>query len=119
MCDLLVCNVTVVVINLYMLILHTDVEDLRVVMEYTCDLSQTQLFELGIQLGLHFSTLRKLRENSPNLLRMEMMNAWLSRQDSVKEIGIPSWRVLVIALRKKPVNCNLIADTIEKKFLPN
>ena len=57
---------------------------------------------LGLHLGLHYSTLTKIRTDRHSNLeecKMVMLAAWLQQQDNVPQTGVPSWSVLRAALR--------------------
>ena len=58
---------------------------------------------LGLALGLRHSTLKKIEEDCREKVdecMMEMLAAWLHRQDNVSQKGKPSWSVLRDALVK-------------------
>ena len=61
---------------------------------------------LGLQLGLHFTTLERIENdhNRTDKCKMMMLAAWLRQQDSVFQAGVPSWSVLVAALRSMGEN---------------
>ena len=67
---------------------------------------------LGLQLGLLHPTLKKIETDYGKVEQcmMEMIAAWLNRQDNVLQIGVPSWSVLQTALRK--IGENEVADQI-------
>ena len=59
--------------------------------------------ELGLQLGLLYSTLKKIEiEQRSNVSRckIEMLSAWLQKKDNVSQKGGPSWSVLKAALKQ-------------------
>ena len=59
--------------------------------------------ELGLQLGLLYSTLNKIetyRRGNPSECRIDMLSAWLQQQDNVSQKGVPSWSVLRAALKR-------------------
>ena len=68
---------------------------------------------LGLQLGLLHSTMEKIHQQqhySIDHCKMDMLSAWLQRQDDVTEKGVPSWSVLEAALRR--MGQNELADRI-------
>ena len=68
---------------------------------------------LGLQLGLHYPTLMKIKSDQHDVIdecKMEMLSAWLQQQDDVSQRGVPSWSALEIALRR--MGENTIADRI-------
>ena len=68
---------------------------------------------LGLQLGLRYSTLTKIRSNQRDQIddcKMEVLLAWLNQHDCVPQKGIPSWSVLRVALRR--MGENELADKI-------
>ena len=59
--------------------------------------------ELGLQLGLLYSSLKKIDlEQRGNIYscNIEMLSAWLQKQDNVSQKGDPSWNVLRAALKR-------------------
>ena len=59
--------------------------------------------ELGLQLGLIHSTLKKIdieQRSTVSRCNIEMLSAWLQKQDNVSQKGIPSWSVLRAALKR-------------------
>ena len=61
-------------------------------------LSNTQLREVGLELGLHWARLKMMTEDC---LLDEMLDSWLRKEDDVIEIsGHPSWQSLVKALEE-------------------
>ena len=62
---------------------------------------------LGLQLGLRHSTLTKIRSDQRDQTddcKMEMLAMWLKQEDNVTQKGVPSWSVLVDALRRMGEN---------------
>ena len=58
---------------------------------------------LGLALGLRYPTLTKIRCNQREQIdecKMEMLAAWLQKQDNVPQKGVPSWPVLRAALSR-------------------
>ena len=63
--------------------------------------------ELGLQLGLLYPTLKSIdleQRGSIASCRIEMLSAWLQRQDNVSRKGVPSWSVLRAALERMGEN---------------
>ena len=67
---------------------------------------------LGLALGLLYPTLEIIETDNRDIdmRKKKMMAAWLHRQDHVRRKGIPSWLVLVAALRE--IGENELADNI-------
>ena len=58
---------------------------------------------LGLRLGLRYTTLQAIAEEQRGNIsqcKLKVMVAWLQRQDSVTQKGVPSWSVLRAALQK-------------------
>ena len=73
---------------------------------------------LGLELGLHYPTLTKIRSDQHDQTddcKMEMLSAWLNQQDCVLQKGVPSWPVLQAALRR--MGENELADKIRRDYL--
>ena len=92
---------------------HTCTQVVTVVLLYTGvgDLFEVKMFlksvvdwqGLGLALGLLYPTLKRIKKEQHgdiNDCMMEMIEAWLQQQDSVREKGVPSWTVLRKALSK-------------------
>ena len=72
---------------------------------------------LAIQLRLAPSKIEELsKSGSEGLLRMRVMTAWLKGEYNVGKFGVPSWRILTDALRKKTVNRDDMAENIVRSF---
>ena len=59
--------------------------------------------ELGLQLGLVYSSLKKIDLEQRGIIsscKIEMLSAWLQKQDNVSQKGVPSWSVLRAALKR-------------------
>ena len=78
--------------------------------KYLDPIEKQDIIRLGTVLGLLYPKLKKM-DNLPD----DMVYAWLLKQDNVLEIGTPTWRTLISALRK--VDQNGIASTIEQERL--
>ena len=78
--------------------------------QYLKDMSDNQLIDLGRALGLHFSSLQRMKD-LPN----ELVAAWLLRQEDVLETsGEPTYERLAVALEKIRQN-GLAKDVREQK----
>ena len=94
-----------------MCILSAAISDLLDVVVAVHNLTDWKL--LGLQLGLQYSTLMKIKSDQRDVIddcKMEMLSAWLQQQDDVSQRGVPSWPTLKIALRK--MGENAIAESI-------
>ena len=70
-------------------------------LEVVKDLNEWNM--LGLHLGLRYSTLKKIKSDhhdKTDMCKMEMLAAWLQQQDNVFQEGMPSWSVLVAALKR-------------------
>ena len=59
--------------------------------------------ELGLQLGLLHSTLKEIdieQRSNASRCKIEMLSAWLQKQDNVSKKEVPSWSVLRDALKR-------------------
>ena len=73
---------------------------------------------LGLQLGLHYPTLTKIKSDlhdQTDDCKMEVLSAWLSLQDSVSQKGVPSWQTLQAALRR--MGENWLAEKVKHDYL--
>ena len=80
---------------------YTAVDDLCDVLDAVDDLNDWM--NLGLRLGLRYPTLQRIAEEQRGNIsqcKLEMMVAWLQRQDNVSQKGVPSWRVLRAALKR-------------------
>ena len=83
---------------------HLDVSD------YLLNLGATNIYNLGLTLGLSHVRLRNMRDS--DTFREDMVAAWLQKEDQVIRRGVPTWETLVKALRHPRVNQTGVADTI-------
>ena len=91
--------------------LPVAIKDLGDVYEAVYDVADWK--RLGLQLGLLYPTLTKIRNDQRDQTddcKMEMLSAWLNQQDDVPQKGVPSWSVLQAALRR--IGENELADKI-------
>ena len=96
---------------LQILSLPEAIDDLKDVLHVTDSIVRWK--DLGLQLGLSYSTLEAIemeRCKKVNDCRMDMFVAWLRMKDKVSTVGEPSWRLLKFALRK--VGEDDVADKI-------
>ena len=94
------------------ILLYVDIEDLKDVVEYVYDLTNTQFKQLGLQLGLLQPTLSKLSDGTkPEDFGNQVMTEWLNQVDKVKN---PTWNSLAKALDKKTVKCHVAAHKIRE-----
>jgi len=91
---------------------HAGIEDLAKITVYLHPLCRTEVFNLGLVLGLDYSRLKSLIESS-NFLN-EMLAGWLQRVDQVRKAGVPTWRRLGEALRDPRVGQNGIASKMKE-----
>ena len=80
---------------------YTAENDLCDVLDVINDLNNWK--QLGLQLGLLYPTLKRIDIEQRGIVtscNIEMLSAWLQRQDNVSQKGVPSWNVLRVALQK-------------------
>ena len=72
-------------------------------------------FELGLALGLKYSTLNGIETDNTTVdkRKREMVRSWLQKKDECT----PSWQALVEALKDTLVQHIDVADNIEQKYL--
>ena len=95
--------------------LYTGIADLCKVKKFLKSVNDWQ--SLGLELGLLYSTLKRIRREQRediNDCMMEMLAEWLQQQDNVCQVGVPSWSVLQAAL--KNIGENDLADTITTQW---
>ena len=75
--------------------MQLTVDDHFKITEYLRSLNTEDLIRLGGALGLHYTTMEKMKS-----LCNSLVLAWLNQQDNVmKRSGIPTWESLIKALR--------------------
>ena len=79
-------------------------------MKYLRNLGQTDIYHLGLTLGLNHPHLKDLE--SSKTFKEDMIAAWLQKEDQVTRKGLPTWETLVKALRDDQVEQNGVADKI-------
>ena len=94
-------------------IIHIAINDLVDVTKYLVNLGQTNIYHLGLILGLNHPHLKDMMERS-NTFKEDMIAAWLQKEDQVIGRGLPTWETLVKALRDDQVEQNGIANEIAK-----
>ena len=85
-------------------------DDFMEITEYLIDLEKTDVYNLGLVLGLSWRKVVAKMESKTFL--DDIITAWLQKEDQVK--GQPSWTVLVSALKHRRVGQTGIASTIAK-----
>ena len=77
-----------------------------------------QWFSLGVVLGLHYSTLEKIKIEEREKVddyRRQMLVTWLQQNDDVIERALPTWKTLASAL--SDIEEQAIADKILKTYV--
>ena len=78
---------------------YTGIDDLASIKKLLKNVVDWQ--SLGLELGLLYPTLKKIKKEQQGEISdcmMEMLAAWLQRQDNVSQNGGPSWSQLKAAL---------------------
>ena len=85
--------------------------DLMEVTGYLKDLNKTQIYNLGLVLGLDYNHVVNLMDNCGDNQRFldAVVVSWLQKEDRVKEV---SWTALVTALRNDRLRQTGLADRI-------
>ena len=94
---------------------HTAVDDLVEVTNYLLDLVPTDIYNLGLILGLRYPHLVEMRGSKT--FRDDMIAAWLQKEDQVLKRGRPTWKTLVKALKDTRVNQTGVAEKIKTEKL--
>ena len=102
-------NVDIFVVHLSLI--HAAIGDLVQVTDYLLNLSSTNIYKLGLSLGLYQPHLKDMKTSET--FRDDMIAAWLQKEDEVMNKGIPTWKTLVKALKDPRVNQTGIAKKIE------
>ena len=96
--------------------IHTAIDDFLEVTDYLPkDLGQTDIYNLGLTLGLNQPHVKNMRDSET--FRDDVIAAWLQKEDQVTRRGLPTWESLVKALRDRRVNQIGIAERIEREKL--
>jgi len=107
----LCCNFRAIIqIFLYSTFLYIDLDDLMDITDYLLEFNETQIYHLGLVLGLRYTTMVEIKQ-SPTF-RDDMIAAWLAKKDDVGKKGGPTWRNLANAMRHKRLTQNGLADRI-------
>jgi len=114
----MVCTVTVLVYNAFsgftiitsVLPISSGDDDFLEITEYLIDLEKTDVYNLGLVLGL--SRRKVVAKMESKTFLDDIITAWLQKEDQVKEE--PSWTVLVSALKHCRVGKTGIATNIAK-----
>ena len=85
-------------------------DDFLEITEYLIDLEKTDVYNLGLVLGL--SRRKVVAKMESKTFLDDIITAWLQKEDQVK--GEPSWTVLVSALKHRRVGQTGIASIIAK-----
>ena len=83
-------------------------DDFLEITEYLIDLEKTDVYNLGLVLGL--SRRKVVAKMESKTFLDDIITAWLQREDQVK--GDPSWTVLVSALKHRRVGKTGIATIV-------
>ena len=87
-------------------------EDFLDITEYLVDMEKTDVYHLGLVLGL--SQHKLMAKIDSKTFLDDVISAWLRKEDQVIKRGKPSWRVLVSALMNRRVGQTGIATNIAK-----
>ena len=112
--ELSMYNVNIVVTVDYLLaasFTYTAIDDHPEIKKYLLDLTQTDIHNLGLTLGLYHRHLKSMRDSGT--FRDDMIDAWLQKEDQVLKRGLPTWETLVKALKDREINQIEVAKEIE------
>ena len=90
----------------------TDDGDLFDIKCYLLDLEKTHIYNLGLALGLSQRKVKNMRDSDTFV--DDVLAAWLRKEDSVENKGVPSWRTLVRVLKHRLLGQTGIASQICK-----
>ena len=93
----------------------TETENVGDITSYLHELNKPAVCNLGLVLGLGYTRLQGMMD-SPTFLQ-DMLAAWLQRVDNVQQVGVPTWKKLVEALKDPIVGQNGISTNIEQDKL--
>ena len=88
----------------------TAIDDLYDVTKYLRNLGQTDIYRVGLTLGLNHLRLMEMKDS--DTFRENMIASWLQKEDRVSRRGLPTWETLVNALRDDQVKQHGVADQI-------
>ena len=91
--------------------IHAAIGDLVEVTDYLLHLGQTEIYNLGLTLGLYQPHLKSM--SNLHTFRYDMIASWLQKEDQMLKRGVPTWETLVKALRQPRVNQTEVAERIE------
>ena len=91
---------------------HVGIKSLADITQYLYTLDKTAVFNLGLVLGLDYNHLKSMID-SPTFLE-DMLAGWLQKVDYVVQVGVPTWRKLVEALKDPRVHQIGVASEIEQ-----
>ena len=95
-----------------LLLIPSATEDFLEITEYLIDMPKTDVYNLGLVLGL---SQHKVAANMDSKTFLDdVISAWLRKEDQVIKKGDPSWTVLVSALQHRRVGQTGIACSIAK-----
>ena len=87
-------------------------EDFLEITEYLMQMEKTNIYNLGLVLGLSQHKVKAKKDTDTFL--DDVITAWLQKEDQVIKRGEPSWTVLVSALKHHRVGQTGIATKIAK-----
>ena len=98
----------------------TGIQQLSDVLELLkkCGFSETSWFDLGLALGLSYSTLNTIKANHPQNTHqylIECLSKWLKRADAVDSKGGATWDSLSTGLRS--INEIAVAHMLNQEIL--
>ena len=115
--ELSMCNVTIldlsvkqVICLIHLPLTHTATDDVFEVTEYLLELKKTDIYNLGLTLGLNHFHLKEME--SSETYRDDVIAAWLVKEDQVTTRGLPTWKTLEKALRHTRLRQTGVADRI-------
>jgi len=95
-----------------LLSVHSGDEDFLEITEYLTNMGKTDVYNLGVVLGLSQRKVMTIRGSDTFL--DDVITAWLQKEDLVIKRGEPSWTVLIDALKRRRVGQTGIAHNIAK-----
>ena len=89
-----------------------DDGDIMEITDYLINLDKTQVYHLGIVLGLSQRKVKAM-EDSKTFLD-DVIASWIRKEDYVERRGLPTWETLVRALRHPRIGQTGLANDISK-----
>ena len=89
-----------------------DDGDILEIADYLINLDKTQVYHLGIILGLSQRKVKTM-EDSKTFLD-DILTAWIRKEDYVERRGLPTWETLVRALRHPRIGQTGLANDISR-----